>query len=171
MHSPTDPVTISPEKIPVATDNETPNNAVAPKDDVVYSSTSLQAEPSGPLSSTRFALNEPDVPSISPVPSTPVKSKGTSNANVETPSASQGQGGLDAGIMGLLPKPFTPSINRTLYAKDEQSTCDSLQNPTPLPEGLTVASLKGRLNGKKIKYGKHCLRIVNTALLTNLLLP
>jgi DNA-3-methyladenine glycosylase II len=44
----------------------------------------------------------------------------------------------------LIPAPFTPSINRVLAAPVV---------PTPLPAGLTVATLRARLNGKnRIKW-------------------
>jgi len=44
----------------------------------------------------------------------------------------------------MIPAPFTPSIDRVLTAPVV---------PTPLPAGLTVATLRARLNGKnKIKW-------------------
>jgi DNA-3-methyladenine glycosylase II len=47
-----------------------------------------------------------------------------------------------------MPEPFTPSINRTLKGPGLGSV-----KPPPLPEGLSAAALKARLEGKKrIKY-------------------
>ncbi|EIW83020.1 DNA glycosylase [Coniophora puteana RWD-64-598 SS2] len=48
--------------------------------------------------------------------------------------------------MPIMPTPFTPSINKTLH--DVRKAGAAIP---PLPEGLTVASLKGRLTGKKVK--------------------
>lgn len=46
-----------------------------------------------------------------------------------------------------IPPPLTPSINQVL------SPAPDAPPPPPLPAGLTVASLRGRLDGKKkIKY-------------------
>jgi DNA-3-methyladenine glycosylase II len=45
-----------------------------------------------------------------------------------------------------VPPPFTPSIHKTLDRS-------AIMEPVPLPEGITVAMLKSRLEGKKkIKY-------------------
>ena len=109
----------------------------------------------GPLPSCSLPPGEPDASSVTPMPVTPVKGKGTVLPTFETPSVSPEKIGLDTGSIALLPKPFTPSINKTLYTK---ARSDGLQkDPTPLPEGLTVMTLKGRLNGKKIKCGHPCL--------------
>ena len=54
-----------------------------------------------------------------------------------------------AGSTGLamMPPPFTPSINKTLNNVQEGF------KPTPLPAGMTVATLKSRMDPKKkIKY-------------------
>jgi DNA-3-methyladenine glycosylase II len=47
-----------------------------------------------------------------------------------------------------MPTPFTPSINRTLNKVGKKKT----KTPLPLPDGLTVVTMKSRLDGKKIKY-------------------
>ncbi|THH27849.1 hypothetical protein EUX98_g6343 [Antrodiella citrinella] len=47
-----------------------------------------------------------------------------------------------------LPIPFTPSINKTLNMRVTK-TGEPVQPPEPLPVGMTVAMLKGRLDPKK----------------------
>lgn len=61
------------------------------------------------------------------------------------PTSSESQSQLPASIESIpaLPEPFTPSIDKTLEA--------DAMNTEPLPEGLSVANLKSRLEGKKIK--------------------
>ena len=52
----------------------------------------------------------------------------------------------------LLPDAFTPSINKTLNMLGDPEAASTLVNVRPLPDGLTVAQMKTRLNGKaKIK--------------------
>ncbi|KAM5531268.1 hypothetical protein V8D89_015069 [Ganoderma adspersum] len=59
-------------------------------------------------------------------------------------------GGTEADTGMALPPAFTPSINKTLNMLG--NTDEVLFQPPPLPEGLTVAQMKTRLNGKnKIK--------------------
>ncbi|KAG1771800.1 DNA glycosylase [Suillus occidentalis] len=62
------------------------------------------------------------------------------NGVLPTPSESQSQ---TPALIKSIPEPFTPSINKTLEA--------DAMNTEPLPEGLSVANLKTRLEGKKIK--------------------
>ncbi|KAG2750324.1 DNA glycosylase [Suillus brevipes Sb2] len=62
------------------------------------------------------------------------------NEVLPTPSESQSQ---TPALITSIPEPFTPSINKTLEA--------DAMNSEPLPEGLSVANLKTRLEGKKIK--------------------
>jgi DNA-3-methyladenine glycosylase II len=80
------------------------------------------------------------VGSMAPPPKTPTKKRK----------------GADEGEM--IPEPFTPSINRVLAAPVV---------PTPLPPGLTVATLRARLSGKnKIKLRLlHLSNIVLTRFL------
>ncbi|KAG1777498.1 DNA glycosylase [Suillus placidus] len=61
------------------------------------------------------------------------------------PTSSESQSQVPASIESIpaLPEPFTPSIDKTLEA--------DAMNTEPLPEGLSVANLKSRLEGKKIK--------------------
>lgn len=109
-----------------------------------------------PVSGSQKVLEEahattPDASSVPPVPdtlppSTP-KKKGKSQA------AGGGAAAEPETSMGL-PEPFTPSINRTLnmLGKPDEAGGSEVNVP-PLPEGLTVAQMKTRLNGKnKIKY-------------------
>lgn len=46
-----------------------------------------------------------------------------------------------------MPVPFTPSINRTLNKVRKKDA----KTPLTLPDGMTVATMKNRLDGKKIK--------------------
>ncbi|KAJ8468590.1 hypothetical protein ONZ51_g9542 [Trametes cubensis] len=50
-----------------------------------------------------------------------------------------------------LPEPFTPSINKTLNMTAAPTVDGADYQPPPLPEGLTVAQMKSRLSGKRIK--------------------
>lgn len=56
---------------------------------------------------------------------------------------------LDGDALGdgipSMPLPFTPSINKTL----NKPGVDSDSDPVPLPDNITVAVLKSRLDGKK----------------------
>jgi hypothetical protein len=66
------------------------------------------------------------------------------NEVLPTPSESQSQTPASIQSIPAIPEPFTPSIDKTLEA--------DAMNTEPLPEGLSVAHLKSRLEGKKIKY-------------------
>ncbi|TFK89109.1 DNA glycosylase [Polyporus arcularius HHB13444] len=113
-----------------------------------------QGADDSPVSGTPKLLEEarattPDASSVPPVPdtllpSTP-KKKGKGQASDGTAAAAETSMGL--------PEPFTPSINRTLnmLGKPGEGSGTEVKVP-PLPEGLTVAQMKTRLNGKnKIK--------------------
>lgn len=53
--------------------------------------------------------------------------------------------GDPAGTVTNIPPPFTPSVSKILKTKP-------LEHPPPgLPDGLSVAALKSRLSGKKVK--------------------
>lgn len=85
-------------------------------------------------------------PPTTPAPKTTPGSQRTKdvepdNEVLPTPSESQSQ---TPALIKSIPEPFTPSINKTLEA--------DTMNTEPLPEGLSVANLKTRLEGKKIKY-------------------
>jgi DNA-3-methyladenine glycosylase II len=155
LHSPKDAVTVSPKKLPVPTDDPPVQDGI--RDEGASSSIQKQAELSGSLPSATLASDDPDVSSVPPMPVTPVKGRAT--FGLERPSESPDKAGLDTGSMGLLPEPFTPSINRTLYsesftgADDADDDAPPKKDPPSLPEGLTVMSLKARLNGKKTKCG------------------
>lgn len=154
LHSPGDPVTISSKKLPKAPDSESQNKDVVPQEDVTLSSVLQRSEPSASLPSSSVVSKELDAASIPPAP---VKGTATDSRPVGALSTSSSKAELNTGSMAQFPEPFTPSINRILYAKDPAGADNSAnagvqkKDPTPLPDGLTVASLKGRLNGKKIK--------------------
>jgi len=133
LHSSSDPYTISPKKLP------------KPPGDVSDEAVAEQ------LPSNSIATDAADVSSILPIPVTP-KKKGNNGSPLgsETPLGSPDKAGIDTGTMSLLPEPLTPSVNKILY-KDVSMDVDG-ENTTPsLPEGLSVAILKSRLSGKKIK--------------------
>ena len=53
--------------------------------------------------------------------------------------------GDPTGTVTNIPPPFTPSVTKILKTKP------LLQQPQALPDGLSVATLKSRLSGKKVK--------------------
>ncbi|KAG8826434.1 hypothetical protein FRB91_007479 [Serendipita sp. 411] len=68
---------------------------------------------------------------------------GANMAPPQTPVKKGKKRGEEGGSQGLIPEPFTPSINRVLTQPIMAQ---------PFPPGLTVATLKSRLNGKnKVK--------------------
>jgi hypothetical protein len=87
------------------------------------------------------------------MPVTPVKS------DPEGPSECPGKAGLDTGSMGPLPEPFTPSLNKALGSESFTGGDDGVtllnNNPPPLPDGLTVMSLKERLKIPRCGFWKH----------------
>ncbi|RPD59779.1 DNA glycosylase [Lentinus tigrinus ALCF2SS1-6] len=92
----------------------------------------------------------PDASSVPPAPDTLLPS--TPKKKGKGQAADGATAGRAETSMGL-PEPFTPSINRTLnmLGKPDDMGGAEVKVP-PLPEGLTVAQMKTRLNGKnKIK--------------------
>lgn len=84
-------------------------------------------------------------PPTTPAPKTTPSSQLTEPDNEALPTPSQSKSQTPASINSILalPEYFTPSIDKTLEA--------DAMNTEPLPEGLSVANLKSRLEGKKIK--------------------
>ncbi|KAG1730782.1 DNA glycosylase [Suillus lakei] len=87
-------------------------------------------------------------PPITPAPKTTCGSQlagdvEPNNDVLPTSSDSQSQSPASIKSIPVFPEPFTPSIDKTLEA--------DAMNTEPLPEGLSVANLKSRLEGKKIK--------------------
>lgn len=131
LHSPKHNFTISPKKLPKVPEEKLEQaeeaNQLVPT--AMETSPENGAQPSAGMSSI------PPIPILPP--STPVKGRGKKNANKE-----------DDEDTGVLPPPFTPSINKVLDR--DISPKKPLQ---PLPEGLTVGILQSRLDTKKkIKY-------------------
>ena len=67
-------------------------------------------------------------------------------ANADDNNGREANGpGDPAGAVTNIPPPFTPSVTKILKTKP-------LSHPPPgLPDGLSVATLKSRLSGKKVK--------------------
>ncbi|KAG1896656.1 DNA glycosylase [Suillus fuscotomentosus] len=87
-------------------------------------------------------------PPATPAPKTTPSSQLTGNVELDNevlPTSPESQLQAPASIesTSAFPEPFTPSIEKTLEA--------DAMNTEPLPEGLSVANLKLRLEGKKIK--------------------
>lgn len=117
----------------------------------------------GKKAATQFQTSS-SFPAPTPVPlatastlnldaATPVKPP-IGGIDIETPSQLLGPG------LGLpsMPPQFTPSINATLEgssnggfsnATDAKGKANGKTAKRPLPEGLTIGGLKGRLDGKK----------------------
>lgn len=134
-HSPTFNVSISPEKLPQnskSQESQTQTPASTP------SRTPSLTASSSSQSQSQSQSQDPDVipslggytdeSSIPPAPTDMTKDED------EEPDA--------------LPMPFTPSINKTLSMIVTKSG-EPVQPPEPLPVGMTVAMLKGRLDPKK----------------------
>jgi DNA-3-methyladenine glycosylase II len=76
--------------------------------------------------------------------------------------------GPTPGALGLpsMPPPLTPSVNQVL------SRAPDAPPPPPLPTGLTVASLKSRLDGKKkIKCVNRCSDEIVNMFITDIGIP
>ncbi|GJJ06104.1 hypothetical protein Clacol_000293 [Clathrus columnatus] len=180
LHSPNDPVNISPKKLPknpgnVNENDDDANNTKNGFNDVDDSTTTKasvnRTELPGPPPATTLASREDDISSLPPVPVTPVRKKANripmaSSTEIlgTTPSPEQEEEPVDitttitttnsTGNLPAFPEPFTPSVNKILkreWPSNEEGTTTSV--PPSLPEGLNVTVLKNRLNGKKVKAG------------------
>jgi DNA-3-methyladenine glycosylase II len=126
LHFPAHPFSISPEKVsgqPGSPDKKGKVKSNEDKDALpVY-------EPDDGNTETD-TLPLPDVSSVPPAPgmSTPKK---------------KGKGKGKGSDLPSMPTPFTPSINKTLRGVENAPPA------VPLPEGLSVGVLKGRLDSKK----------------------
>lgn len=162
LHSPADPVQISPKKLPKNPGNMKDDEAAAGEVEktVQQSLTDVNsAEPKlpGPPPPTTLASQENDISSLPPAPpATPVKRKnvstgilGTSLAPASASATEESERAADTAGLPAFPEPFTPSVNKILKRglEGEETTMVS----SSLPEGLSVAVLKSRLSGKKVK--------------------
>ncbi|KAF7793830.1 hypothetical protein EIP86_004951 [Pleurotus ostreatoroseus] len=132
-HAPSFAITISPKKLPKPPTDEQdePSSNALEKDE-----TDVQT-----------AVPE-DASVIPPIPKAPVtpapKTNGKRKAKARKDDGDEDNSDNDADV---LPTPFTPSINKVLNAQS-----GSPSDLPPLPQGLTVATLKSRLNSKnKVK--------------------
>ena len=86
---------------------------------------------------------------------TPAKSKSAKKGKkAESDQSGDGNGndreasgsGDPAGTVTNIPPPFTPSVTKMLRIKPLSGS------PPGLPDGLSVATLKSRISGKKVKW-------------------
>ncbi|KAI9068248.1 DNA glycosylase [Trametes sanguinea] len=89
----------------------------------------------------------PDASSVLPTPDAPLAPKSVAKGKEKAVA----EGLPAAPALSALPDPFTPSINKTLNMTATLTGEDGDYVPPPLPDGLTVAQMKSRLSGKKIK--------------------
>jgi len=136
LHSPAHPFSISPKKLSgqSSPDGDIALGAQAKDNDILPV---LGQDSDGQdLETTESDIQfTPDMSSVPPAagPSTPLR-KGTGS------------------LLPSMPTPFTPSINKTLKGAGLYGN-GKVSKPKPLPESLSVAVLKSRLEGKKkIKY-------------------
>ena len=135
LHAPSHPVSIRKDKL--IDQNADPQLAGTSSGEVARESSTNQSQL---RAMTPDGLAQPSAAAL-PAPPAP-KKKGKSNA--------ADGGGTEADTGMALPPAFTPSINKTLNMLG--NTDEVLFQLPPLPEGLTVAQMKTRLNGKnKIK--------------------
>lgn len=177
LHSPAHPFGLAPEKLP-KDDAEQETAAASKSKSTPARNTRAQSRQATPaaeddasqasvedsqdamnnkalskLEAVRMRGSSPDVSSVppAPVPSTPARRSTRGAPGLETPAAALG--------LPALPTPFTVSIERTLVGKREDDG-DELPvvggkgkakagKKATLPEGLSVAVLKSRLDGKK----------------------
>ena len=89
-------------------------------------------------------------PGAATVPKAAAKGRGKAKAKANGKEKETEKEEADAGV---LPPPFTPSINKTLNMLGNPDEVGIGFQAPPLPEGLTVAQMKTRLTGKnKIKW-------------------
>ncbi|KAI0355656.1 DNA glycosylase [Trametes cingulata] len=137
LHSPSHPLSLRKDKLADQTEDEPIAGNLPP---------SMGTEgDGGPITMPRTAT--PDASSIPPAPDSLL---------VPTPTVKgKGKAGDDSapavGPAMALPEPFTPSINKTLNMKTTSTGEGGEYKPPPLPEGVTVALMKSRLSGKKVK--------------------
>lgn len=148
LHSPTHKITLSPLKLPGTGEDQTATGDTGKKSKTKKSAETDLLPALGQTSKAVEEREPPDnagVSSIPPVPTLPETpaprgKKGKAKAAAEYES----DGDSDSGV---LPTPFTPSINKTLYMAAKNAEIP------PLPSGLSVSELKKRLDTKKkIKY-------------------
>lgn len=147
LHAPDYGLVISPEKLPKGSEEETTNTT-----------TVAQAS----ASAEEVEVDEDTLPVLGQVAAPSKKSNGKGKK-----SASSKDSQLDP-----LPTPFTPSVNKILNARSYSS--GESYEPPPLPRGLTVSMLRGRLMArKKMKYVASFITrtMIYGALITQRCLP
>ncbi|KAH9855095.1 hypothetical protein C2E23DRAFT_607092 [Lenzites betulinus] len=128
LHSPSHPISLRQDKMTCPTQS-----------DAVDAGGSVTQ----PRAATPDASSILPAPEDTPMPPPAAKGKGKNKAGK---TAEQ-----DGGSAMPLPPMFTPSINKTLNMIPTSTKDGGEYTPPPLPESLTVALMKSRLSGKKVK--------------------
>ncbi|TCD59784.1 hypothetical protein EIP91_011467, partial [Steccherinum ochraceum] len=131
LHSSDYKVAISPEKLP-ATEGQPVQTPTATPTQSQSSQSSASSQDPDVLPSLGGYTEESSIP---PAP-------------VATSGDGDGPSKAEATEADALPIPFTPSIDKTLTMKVTK-TGQLVQPPAPLPVGMTIPMLKGRLDPKK----------------------
>lgn len=154
LHSPSYPLTISPKKLPKnPSDQENDGVASSSKTDSKdkFGPDNVLPSLGDPREGEPLREQTPDLSSVTPAPmqdfpATPKKTAATNTKGKKKVSQTDPEEETSL----VLPPLFTPSVNQTLNGSAVDS--DILPSvPAPLPDGLTPAILKNRLEGKKIK--------------------
>ncbi|KAI0363335.1 DNA glycosylase [Pilatotrama ljubarskyi] len=136
LHSPSHPVSLRKDKLSDQSQDEPIAGNLPPAMDA--------KDQGGP--NTMARAGTPDASSIPPAPDSLL---------VPTPTLKRNEKAEDDAVPAAapamaLPEPFTPSINKTLNKKTSARDGGEYK-PPPLPENVTVALMKSRLSGKKVK--------------------
>lgn len=151
LHSPsTHDIQISPRKLPKQPDDQPDATPKAPASTQTAAATAdddvLPALPGATLADASSVPPAP-IPEDAEVPKTAARGRGRANAKGrgkgKGEDAEKAAEDADEEAAGVLPTPFTPSINKVLNA-----VAQTMDVP-PLPAGLTVSNLRTRLDTKK----------------------
>ncbi|KAJ3529786.1 hypothetical protein NM688_g7806 [Phlebia brevispora] len=142
LHSPSFGIQLSPKKVPkppTEEDDEEPEEA--PKTAKKKKATSKKSATSGANDAEASQTVPEDASVIPPAPNVPMTPGPNRNSEVDKEDTDTDE------ETNPMPTPFTPSINKILNKKSGLTS-----DPPRLPEGMTVNTLKSRLNTKnKVK--------------------
>ena len=147
LHQPEYRIELSPKKLPDPT--EEPQKAEGSAKVKSTSTKSKKAAKSTPTSAADIDSDQEDKPAADELPTLNGRLRRVPIPPPEDVSSSIPANTATPGALGLpsMPPPLTPSVTKVL------SRAPDAPPPPPLPVGLTVDSLRSRINGKnKVKY-------------------